>query len=60
MGNITEWSGFGYVKATRNATDRNYWRQLVASLHPTKQWMVPNDYDIAVGLLTLLTGSGLW
>ena len=31
MRNITEWSGFGYVKAIRNATDRNYSRQLVAS-----------------------------
>ena len=31
MGNITEWSGYGYVEATRKAQDRNYWRQLIAS-----------------------------
>ncbi len=30
MGNITEWSGYGYVEATRKAQDRNYWRQLIA------------------------------
>ena len=30
MGNI-EWSGYGYVEATRKAQDRNYWRQLIAS-----------------------------
>ena len=33
MGNITEWSGYGYVEATRKAQDRNYWRQLIAT-HP--------------------------
>ena len=31
MGNITEWSGYGCVEATRKAQDRNYWRQLIAS-----------------------------
>ena len=31
MGNITEWSGYGYAEATRKAEDRNYWRQLIAS-----------------------------
>ena len=31
MGNITEWSGFDYVEATRKAQDRNYWRQLIES-----------------------------
>ena len=31
IGNITEWSGFGYVEATRKALDRNYWRQLITS-----------------------------
>ena len=31
MGNITEWSGYGYVEATRKAQERNYWRQLIAS-----------------------------
>ena len=31
MGNITEWSGYGYVEATRKAQDMNYWRQLIAS-----------------------------
>ena len=31
MGNITEWSGFGYLEATRKAQDMNYWRQLIAS-----------------------------
>ena len=31
MGNMTEWSGYGYVEATRKAQDRNYWRQLIAS-----------------------------
>ena len=31
MGNITEWSGYGYVEATRKALDRNYWRQLITS-----------------------------
>ena len=30
-GNITEWSGYGYVGATRKAQDRNYWRQLITS-----------------------------
>ena len=30
MGNITEWSGYGYVEATRKAQDRNYWWQLIA------------------------------
>ena len=31
MGNITEWSGYGYVEATRKAQDRNYWGRLIAS-----------------------------
>ena len=31
MGNMTEWSGYGYGEATRKAQDRNYWRQLIAS-----------------------------
>ena len=31
MGNITEWSGYGYVEATRKAQERNYWRQLITS-----------------------------
>ena len=31
MGNITEWSGFGYVETTRKARNRNYWRKFVAS-----------------------------
>ena len=31
IGNITEWSGYGYVAATRKTQDRNYWRQLIAS-----------------------------
>ena len=31
MGNTTEWSGFGYVEATRKAQDRNYWQQLITS-----------------------------
>ena len=31
MGNITEWSGYGHVEATRKALDRNYWRQLIAT-----------------------------
>ena len=30
-GDITEWSGYGYVEATRKAQDRNYWQQLTAS-----------------------------
>ena len=30
MGSITEWSGYGYVEATRKAQDRNYGRQLIA------------------------------
>ena len=28
---MTEWSGYGYVEATRKAQDRNYWQQLIAS-----------------------------
>ena len=28
---MTEWSGYGYVEATRKAQDRNYWRQLITS-----------------------------
>ena len=32
IGNITEWSGLAFVKATRKAQDRNYWRgRLIAS-----------------------------
>ncbi len=31
MGNMTEWSGYGYVEATRKAQDGNYWRQLITS-----------------------------
>ena len=31
IGNITEWSGYGYVEATRKAQDMNYWWQLIAS-----------------------------
>ena len=31
MGNITEWSGYGYVAATMKTQDRNYWRQLFTS-----------------------------
>ena len=31
MGSMTEWSGYGYVEATRKAQDRNYWRQHIAS-----------------------------
>ena len=31
MGNITEWSGYGYVEATWKAQDRSYWRQRIAS-----------------------------
>ena len=31
MGNITEWSGYGYVEATRKTQDRNYWRKLITS-----------------------------
>ena len=41
MGNITEWSGLGYVEAARKAQDRNYWRQLIASdpaLDGTWRW----------------------
>ena len=30
-GIITEWSGYGYVEATRKAQDRNYWQQLITS-----------------------------
>ena len=45
MGNITEWSGFGYVEAARKAQDKNYWGN---SLHPTQQWMEPDDDDCCV------------
>ena len=33
MGNMREWSGYGYVEleATRKALDRNYWRHLITS-----------------------------
>ena len=34
MGNITEWSGFGYVEATRKVQDRNGEPQeLLAATH---------------------------
>ena len=29
-GNRTEWSRLGYVEATRQVQNRNYWRQLMA------------------------------
>ena len=44
-GNITHWSGFGYVEATRKAQDRNYWRQLIAS---DQQWMESDDVKALV------------
>ena len=43
MGNMTEWSGYGYVEATRKAQDGNYWRKLVAS-DPT----MDGEHDRAV------------
>ena len=42
MGNITEWSGFGYLKATRMAQGMNYWRQLIAS-DPATFFVVSTD-----------------
>ena len=34
MGHITESSGFCYFEAIMKARDRNYWRQLIASVEP--------------------------
>ena len=31
MGNMREWSGYGYVEATKKTQDRNHWRQLFGS-----------------------------
>ena len=49
MGNITEWSGFGYVGATKQKTGGTGGN----SLNLTQQWMEPN------GDITLIRGLPL-
>ena len=44
MGNITEWSGWCYVEATRKTQDKDYWRQFIASdpaMDGTWRWWCP-------------------
>ena len=50
MGNITEWSRFGYLEATRKEKDRNYWRQLIKS-DPANGWNLTMTTRLPTSLL---------